>query len=93
MDCFIDPSFQEVNSPFVLLFESETDGEAHTVYCLPKVEIKDYNIMTDGQNLFDQPIKNGLKTYENIRKIPSGQGDVCTPGCLLDYNHFKERYW
>ena len=62
MDCFIDPSFQEVNSTFVLLFENETEGEARTVYCLPKKEIKDYNIMTDGQNLFDQPIKNGLNT-------------------------------
>ena len=25
--------------------------------------------MIDGQNFFDQPIKNDLRTYENIRKI------------------------
>ena len=29
---------------------------------LPKVEIKDYNFMIDGQNLFDQPVKNDLRT-------------------------------
>ena len=25
--------------------------------------------MIDGRNVFDQPIKNDLKTYDNIRKI------------------------
>ena len=39
------------------------------------MEIKDYNVMTDGRNFFDQPIKNDLKTYDNIREISIGQGD------------------
>ena len=30
------------------------------------------------------------KTYENVRKIPIGQGDDNTTGCLLDYSYFKE---
>ena len=29
---------------------------------LPTLEKKDYNIMIDGRNSFDQPIKNDLKT-------------------------------
>ena len=44
----------------------------------------------DGRNFFDQPIKNGFKTYDNIRKIATGQGDDYTTECLLDYNYFKE---
>ena len=32
------------------------------------------------------------KTYENIRKIATGQGDNYTTGCLLDYSHFKYHY-
>ena len=32
------------------------------------------------------------KTYENIRKITTGQGDDYTTGCLLDYAYFKENY-
>ena len=40
--------------------------------------------------LFDQPINNNTKTYENIRKIATGQGDDYTNGCLLDYPYFKE---
>ena len=31
-------------------------------------------------------------TYENIRKIATGQGDDYTSGCLLDYNYFKNYY-
>ena len=48
--------------------------------------------MIDGRNFFDQPIKNGLKTYGNIRKIAMGQGDDCTTGCFLDYPYFKNYY-
>ena len=36
------------------------------------------------------PIENDLKTYGNIRKIATGQGDNCTTGCLLDYPNFKK---
>ena len=31
--------------------------------------------MIDRRNFFDQPIKNDLKTYDNIRKIATGQSD------------------
>ena len=39
--------------------------------------------------VFDQPVKNNKVTYENIRKIATGQGDDYTTGCLLDYIYFK----
>ena len=48
--------------------------------------------MIDGRNFFDQPINNMNKTYENIRKITTGQGGDYTTGCLLDYSYFKEFY-
>ena len=54
------------------------------------MEIKDYNDMIDGRNFFDQPIKNDLKTYDNIRRISTGQGDDYTTGYLLDYLYFKK---
>ena len=88
----VDPSFQGVNRLFVLSFENEDDRRSHSNYYLPKVEGKDYNVMTDGKNFFDQPINNDFKTNENIRKIATGQGDDYTTGCLLDYPHFKENY-
>ena len=42
------------------------------------------------KNFFDQPIKDNKVTYENIRKITTGQGDHYTTGCLLDYTCFKK---
>ena len=48
--------------------------------------------MIDRQKFLDQTIKNDLRTYENTRKITTGQGNYCTTGCLLDYPYFKEHY-
>ena len=56
-------------------FENENGRTSYSEYYLPKVEIKDYNVKIDGKNFFDQPINNYIKTYENIRKIATGQGD------------------
>ena len=33
-----------------------------------------------------------IKKHDNIRKIPIGQEDGYTTGCLLDYPYFKEDY-
>ena len=86
----INTSFQGVNRLFVLSFENENDRTSHSTYYLPKVEIKDYNVMSDGKNFFDQPINSMIKTYGNIRKIATGQGDDYSTGCLLDYSYFKD---
>ena len=86
----IEPSFQGVNRLFVLAFENDNDTTSDDEYYLPTVEIKDYNIMINGENFFDQPIKNNKVTYENIRKIATGQGDDYTTGCLLDYSYFAD---
>ena len=46
--------------------------------------------MIDIQNFFDQPVKNVLRTDDNIPKIATGQWDSYTTGRLLDYLYFKE---
>ena len=69
----VEPSFQVVNRFFVLAFENDTQRTSHSNYYLPKDGIKDYNIMINGENLFDQPIKNNKVAYENIRKFATGQ--------------------
>ena len=88
----VEPSFQGVNRLFVLAFENDDDRTIDDKYYLPTVEIKDYNIMIHGENVFDQPIKNNRTTYENIRKIATGQGDDYTTGCLLDYSYSADIY-
>ena len=84
----VEPSFQGLKRLFVLAFENDDDRTNDEEYYLPTAEIKDYNIMINGENFFDQPIKNNKVTYDNIRKIATGQGDDYTTGCLLDYPYF-----
>ena len=72
MQYLINPSFQRVNRLFVLLFENRTDRKVNRKYYIPKVEIKDYNVITDEKNFFDKPMRNALKVFDNIA---TGQRD------------------
>ena len=38
--------------------------------------------MINGDNFFDEAVKDNKVTYENIRKIATGKGDDYTTGCL-----------
>ena len=82
LDFLIDASFQGVTRLFVLSIKDNNGRESHKKYCPLTVEIKDYNVMIDERNFCDQPIKNDLKTYDNITNIATGQGDDYTTGCL-----------
>ena len=56
------------------------------------METKDYNVMIDGRNFFDQQIQSDLDANDNIRNIETGRGNDCTTGCLFDYPYFKKYY-
>ena len=71
LNYLIEPSFQGVNRLFVLAFEHDNDNDqriSNQRYYIPKVEIKNYNVMIDGKIFSDQPVKNDKVTYENILK-------------------------
>ena len=89
LNYLIEPRFQGINRLFILAFENDTQRTSNKRYYIQNVEIKDYNVMIDGKNVFDQPVKNDKVTYENIRKITTGQGDDYATGCLLYYTYFK----
>ena len=61
-------------------------------YFLPRVKIENYSIEIDGRNLYDHPINDSIKQYDEIRKISTGQGDDYTTGCLLDFAYLKKNY-
>ena len=71
----VDLSFQGVNRLFVLAFENDAQITVHSGYYLLNVEIKNYNVVINGEIFFDQPIKDNKVTYESIRKIATGRGD------------------
>ena len=45
--------------------------------------------MIDGKDFFDQPVNSDMRTYDNIRKIATGQRDDYTTGSLSNYNYFN----
>ena len=92
LNYLIEPSFQGVNRLFILAFENDTQRTSNSGYYLPNVEIINYNIVINGENFFDQPIKNKKMTYDNIRTIATGYCDDYTTGCLLDYPYFIKTY-
>ena len=73
----------------VLKTPSENEDERH----LQEVFIKT-NVCWEKtiKNFFDEPIKNDKITYENIRKVATGEGNDYTTGCLLDYAYLKNYY-
>ena len=53
--------------------------------------LKNYNIIINGKNFYDQVIGSGIKRYEEIRKLITGQGeDYVTTGCFLDYEYIRK---
>ena len=91
LDYIIDPSFQGVNRLFIFSFENNAHLVSFKQYFLSAVEIKDY-VMVDGKKNLHQPVKKDQRTYRNIHKITTGQGDDYTANSLLDYVCFKNYY-
>ena len=72
--------------------DNKVERNSHRKYFLPRVDITNYNVLTDARNFYDQPISDQIKKYDEIRKIATGKGDDFTTGCLLDYQYFKNHY-
>ena len=56
-------------------------------YYLPKVEIKDFNVLIDGKSFFDLPVKNKEKAYE--KTIEMNRNNDYATGNLLNFPYFK----
>ena len=54
---------------------------------LPKVEIKDFNVLIDGKSFFDLPVKNKEKAYEKTIEM-NRNNDYATVN-LLNLPYFK----
>ena len=59
---------------------------------LPGIERKGYNVMIERRKFFDQLEKSYLRTYDNIQKVATVEGDDYTTCCLLGYPYFKKCY-
>ena len=83
LNYLISPTFTKVNRLFVLSFENENDRTSFSKYYVPKVEIKDSNVLIDGKSFSDVQVKNKKEAYEKFKNI-NKNNDYRT-GILLDY--------
>ena len=86
----INPAFTNVNRLFVLSYKNEENRTSFSKYYVPKVEIKDFNVLIDGKPFFEIPVKNKEEAYEAI--IEMSKNNDYTTGNLLDYEYFKDHY-
>ena len=91
--------FQGVRRLFVLAYvvaagaaNDEAGIKDNKKYFLPRGEIKNYNVLIDGRNFYDQTINDLIKQYDEVREVSTGHGDDYTTGSLLDYAYFKDKY-
>ena len=93
LNYLIDPAFTNVNRLRLLSFTRDDAGDnrdSFSHYYVRNVEIKDFNVLTDGKNFFDLPVKIKEEAYEKI--IEMSNNNDYTTGNLLDFAYFKENY-
>ena len=73
LNYLIDPTFIKVNRLFVLSFEKIEENnvkkdyrDSFSHYYVPNVEIKDFNILSDGKRFFDLPVKMKKKLTKKL---------------------------
>ena len=86
----MDPTFTNFNRLFVLAYEIADDRQSFSQFYLPKVMVKDFNVIIDKLAFFDLPIKTEEEVYEKI--IDISRNNEYTAGNLLDYDYFKKYY-
>ena len=93
LNYLIDPAFKNVNRLFILSFRrnNNTDNrDSFSDYYVPKVEIKDFNVLLDGKSFFDLSVKHEEETYEKV--IDMSKNNDYTSGNLLDFSYFNKNY-
>ena len=90
LSILIDPTFTNVNRLFVLAYQNADDRQSFSQFYLPKVLVKDFNVITDKLAFFDLPIKTEEEAYEKI--IDICRNNEYTTRNLLDYDYFKKHY-
>ena len=92
LNYLIDPTFTNVNRLFVLSFPRNNNTDSRyscSNYYVPKVKVNDFNVLIDGKNFFDLPVKNEEEAYEKI--IDMSNNNDYTTGNLLDFAYFKKK--
>ena len=86
LNILIDPTFTNVNRLFVLAYQNADDRQSFSQFYLPRVMVKDFNVIIDNLAFFYLPIKTEEEAYEKITDI--SRNNEYTTGNSLDYDYF-----
>ena len=90
----LDVSFQGVSKLFAAAYETNdikrnaNTEESRRRYYLPRAEIKDYNVLIDGRNFYDQNVNSSIIRYNELLKRKTERSEDYSTGCLLDYDYY-----
>ena len=62
--------------------------ESRRKYYLPRAKIRDYNVIIDGRNFYDQNVNSFIVRYNELLKMTTGRSQDYSTGCLLDYDYY-----
>ena len=80
--------YQDVSKLFAAAYETDdiernvNIEESRRRYYLPKAEIKDYNILIDGRNFYDQNVNSNILKYNELLKMTTGRSEDYSTGYL-----------
>ena len=90
----LDISFHRVSKLFAAAYKADdiernaNTEESRRRYYLPRAEIKDYNILNDGRNFYDQNVNSSIVRYNELLKMTTGRSEDYSKGCFLDYDYY-----
>ena len=90
----LDVSFQGVSKSLATAYETNdiernaNTEESRRRYYLPRAEIKDYDVLIDGRNFYDQNVNSSIVRYNELLKMTTGRSEDYSSGCLLDYDYY-----
>ena len=86
MSYLIDPKFTNVNRIFVFSVartNASDNRDSFSHYYVPRVEIKDFNVLVDGKSFFLLPVKNEKEAFKKV--IEMSRNNDYTTGSLLKF--------
>ena len=66
LNILIDPTFINVNRLFVLAYQNADDRQSFSQFYLPRVMVKDFNVIIDQLAFFDSPIKTEEEALKKL---------------------------
>ena len=94
----LDTYFQGVNKLLAAAYKTDyiernaNTQNSRTRYYLPRAEIKDYNVLIDGRNFYDQNVNSSIVRYNELLKRTARRSEDYSTGCLLDYDYYLKDF-